>query len=65
MNNNANLEAFVADVYTEIKERYEESQNEMKEKKGDSFVSGRALAFNEAFEIIKNRLSVYDIKDDI
>ena len=64
MNNNASLEAFAADVYTEIKERYEESQSEMKEHKDDSFVSGRALAFNEAFEIIKSRLDIYGIKKE-
>ena len=64
MNSNASLEAFAADVYSEFKEKYEESQTEMKEHKNDSFISGRALAFNEAYEIIKNRLEIYGIKED-
>lgn len=55
------FEYFVADVLDEIQKRYTESQKEMKESQSDLFISGRALAYNEVYEIIKNRMNIYGI----
>ena len=60
----ANMEAFIYDIINVIQERYEEAQNEFNENKGDAFISGRSLAYQEVFEIIKNRIDIYDINID-
>lgn len=55
------FEYFMADVFDEIQKRYNESQKEMSERQGDLLVSGRALAYNEIYEIIKNRMDIYGV----
>lgn len=55
------IEYFVADVFDEVQKRYKESQIEMVEHKDDAFISGRALAYHELYEIIQNRMKIYGI----
>jgi hypothetical protein len=62
--NDENLKAFISDIVTEINNRYSESQEEMKNNHNDLFISGRSLAYQEVYEIIKNRLDIYDITDE-
>ena len=42
-------------IFDTINERYAEAQQESDEDKGDLFKAGRALAYWEVSEIIKNR----------
>lgn len=58
-----NTNAFIDDVVSEIKNRCEEAQSDMKSSPDDSFSSGRALAYQEMFEIIKSRLKIYGINN--
>lgn len=46
------------EIFKTIKERYEEAQQESNENKGDAFKEGRALAYWEMNEIIKDRLEM-------
>ncbi|MBQ8688017.1 MAG: transposase [Ruminococcus sp.] len=62
MNNEEMLKAFIVDFMSEITERKAEAETEMREERSDLFKSGRALAYNEVFEILQNRLDIYDIK---
>ncbi len=64
MNNVRNLEFFVTDFMSVIAERFSESQKEMRDNPNDKFISGRALAYQEVYEIIQNRVEIYDIKLD-
>ena len=58
----ARLKVFIEDVYSVVTERHEEAQKEMKEQQDDLFKSGRALAYQEVFEIINTRLNIHEIK---
>ena len=51
------------EIFRVIKERYEEAQQESYEDKDDDFKSGRALAYWEMNEIIKDRLEIM-LKED-
>ena len=61
MDNNV-LQVFISDVITEITQKRDEAQQEMKNHSDDSFASGRALALEEVFELIQTRMKVYDVK---
>ena len=61
MDNNT-LQIFISDVVSEITQKRDEAQQEMKNNSGDSFASGRALALEEVFELIQTRMKVYDVK---
>ena len=58
------LENFVSDVVATMNERHDESQKEMLKDPKDLFNSGRALAYQEIYEIIESRLKTYDVKVD-
>ena len=58
------LENFVSDVVATMNERHDESQKEMLKDPKDLFNSGRALAYQEIYEIIESRLKTYDVKID-
>lgn len=58
----SNLENFISDVVSTMKERYDESQEEMLNDPKDQFNSGRALAYQEIYDIIATRLKTYEIK---
>ena len=58
------LENFVSDVVATMNERHDESQKEMLKDPKDLFNSGRALAYQEIYEIIESRLKTYDVKLD-
>lgn len=47
-------------IFDTINERYAEAQQESDEDKGDLFKAGRALAYWEVSEIIKNRLEMLE-----
>ena len=47
-----------------MNERHDESQKEMLKDPKDLFNSGRALAYQEIYEIIESRLKTYDVKID-
>ncbi len=47
-------------IFETINERYAEAQHESNEDKKDLFKAGRALAYWEVSEIIKNRLEMLD-----
>ncbi len=59
-----NMKAFIADVVDELIKRCDEAQAQMEESPDDSFTSGRALAYQEIEEIVKNRMDIYRISDD-
>lgn len=46
------------EIFRTIKERCDEAQKESNESKGDAFKEGRALAYWEMNEIIKDRLKM-------
>ena len=50
------LENFVSDVVATMNERHDESQKEMLKDPKDLFNSGRALAYQEIYEIIDGLL---------
>ncbi|MCR5122770.1 MAG: hypothetical protein K6B74_10155 [Ruminococcus sp.] len=58
------LENFISDVVETMTERHDESQKEMLENPKDLFNSGRALAYQEIYEIIESRLKTYGVKVD-
>lgn len=58
------LENFISDVVGTMSERHDESQKEMLENPKDLFNSGRALAYQEIYEIIESRLKTYGVKLD-
>lgn len=58
----SNLENFISDVVSTMKEQYDESQEEMLNDPKDQFNSGRALAYQEIYDIIATRLKIYEIK---
>ena len=47
-------------IFDTINARYAEAQQESDENKGDLFKAGRALAYWEGSEIIKNRLEMLE-----
>ncbi len=55
------LQTFLSDVISEVNQKHIESQKEMQNNPNDSFVCGRALAFEEMVESIQTRMKVYDI----
>ena len=57
------MKAFIADVIDELVKRCDEAQAQMEESPGDSFTSGRALAYQEIEEIVKNRMDIYRISN--
>ena len=59
-----NMKAFISDVVTELDKRQEEAMADMKAAPGDTFASGRALAYQEIAEIVKTRMDVYRIDDE-
>lgn len=58
---NANLQVFISDVVSEITQKKNESQQAMDDNSSDDFVIGRALAYEEVYELIQARISVYGI----
>ena len=58
------FECFMADVFDEIQKRYIESQKDMSKNQNDLFISGRALAYTEIYEIIKNQMDIYGVTID-
>lgn len=52
----------MADIISEINNKHSESQQEMKNALNDEFISGRALAYQEIYEMIQTRAKVYGIK---
>ena len=61
MDNNT-LQAFISDVISEVSQKHKESQTEMQKNPNDSFVCGRALAFEEMIELIQTRMKVYEVE---
>ena len=58
------LENFISDVVATMNERHDESQKEMLENPKDLFNSGRALAYQEIYDIIESRLKTYGVTLD-
>lgn len=56
------IQTFISDVISEINQKHKESQTEMQKNPNDSFVCGRALAFEEMIELIQTRMKVYEIE---
>ncbi len=54
--------AFISDFIGEISDRKAEADEELKKDYSDLFCSGRAMAYNEVYEILQSRLDIHGIE---